>query len=196
MSETLVLPLLFDAVVAQFAADDEDTAFSFGWKEATKQINQGPGGANRIVFAPGDEAATLGKDLPPDKPGRNPRSLATLEELFTVYVWAVDATDAATLNNERAQYSAARKLYDKWRRAAYLATHTDGDTGLGPMTIVSAKWDLEKVERRFGAQIIVVASIQCAVLDVADFETTAADHVQFQGPITELDTSLQMTITS
>jgi len=190
MSETLALPLLFDAVAARFALDESPVVFEYGWKEAAKQLNQGPDGAARIVFVPGDEKFKLGKDLPVDKPGRNPRSLGTLEELFTVFIWAVDAT----ATTERAQASAARKLYDQWYRAAYLATHTDGDNGLGPLTIVDQRWNKEKIESSFGAEIIVTATIQAAILDEADDVTTESDHVGFRGPLVELGET-QMIIT-
>jgi hypothetical protein len=196
MSEVLALPLLFDAVSAILATDVTPApTLAFGWKEAAKQINQGTGRANRIVFAPGDESYGFGRDLPPDKPGRNPRPLATEEELFTVFIWAVNRSDVS----ERAQYEAARFLYDGWRRAMYLVTHTDGDTGIGPMTILSQRWNKgaggKMVERPFGAEIIAVCSVQAMVPDLADAELTAADNVASDTTVHELTTVTRMVVT-
>lgn len=196
MSEVFALPLLFDAVSAILATDVVPApAMAFGWKEAAKQINQGSGRANRIVFAPGDEVFGFGKDLPPDKPGRNPKPLATEEELFTVYIWAVDRTDTS----ERAQYEAARLLYDGWRRAMYLATHTDGDFGIGPMSIVSQRWNKgnqkNMIERPYGAEIIAVCTVNAMVPDVQDVELTDADNVGSVTTVHELTTVTRMVVT-
>jgi hypothetical protein len=191
MTSVLATELLFDAVQAEFTADESTVQFAWGQKEVAKQINQGPGGANRIVFVTGDESSNIGKIGAPDKPGRNPRPLYTLDELFTVHLWAVDGS---ALNVERAQESAARKLLDKWLRAIYLATHTDGDTGLGPVAFVSLKWNRNKIERPYGAAIICVATIGAPILDIADDQTTESDHVGFRGPLVELGET-QMLIT-
>lgn len=195
MSEVFALPLLFDAMSAILAADViPPPTMKFGWKEVAKQINQGTGRANRIVFAPGDEHFEFGKDLAPDKPGRNPRPLATEEELFTAYIWAVDNSDR---NNERLQYEAARALYDAWRRALYLATHTDGDNGIGPAAVVMQRWSKsgDRLERPFGAEIIAVCTVQAMVPDIADDELGEADNVGSITTVHELLTTTRMVVT-
>lgn len=176
----LALPLLFNAVRAQFVADDSDAVVVFGWKEVAKQINQGPGGANRIVFKPGDKSNKGGPVLAPDKPGRNPRPLYTLNELFDVYIWAVDAR---ALDDELAQVEAARLLHDQVLRALYLVTHTDGDKGLGPVAFGDWQWNKGPIERPFGAEIIQPCSIAAMVPDAVDLETTEADHVTARIPV-------------
>jgi len=188
VSEVLASHLLFDALKAQFAVDDLTTAFAWGRKEEAKQINQGPGGANRIVFAPGNETGDFGAVLAPDKPGRNPRPLATVDELGTFWLWAV----SPDVNTERAQDRAARILYDQWLRAVYLVTHTDGDAGLGPVRIVSQHWNLDKIERSFGREIIVVVAIAAMVPDESFFETTEVDGIRANVPV--LENGVSMTI--
>lgn len=155
MTDTLALPKLYAGVQAVFTAEGTTAALSFGWREPSKQINQGAGRANRIVFVPGDPGGALGKNGPARYPGRNPKPLATLAELFTVYVWAYDPSFP---ENELVQYKAARFLYDAWYRAAYHAAR-------GTFAVSSAKWNIEKNERRFGAEIEAVCTIDAMIPD-------------------------------
>lgn len=152
----LALLVLFDAVEALFADEAPSLHCVFGWKEPPKQINQGDGTANRVCFVPGDTADGLGADLPPKYPGRNPAAMATLEELFTVRLWAVDK---ATPNDERAQYEAARLLYDGVRRALSLCDP-------GGLKVKSQKWIRKNPERMFGAEIEMVCVVQGMVPDL------------------------------
>lgn len=166
MTDVLALEQLFADLQADFAADGASTVFAFGRKEVTKQINQGPGRANRIVFVPGlYPGGDLGKDLPPRNPGRSPRSIATLGEVFTVLVWAYDG---AAPENEFKQYKAARLLYDDWRAALYRATHADEPLDaptVGRVSILDQRWVTEKNERRFGAEIQIVCVVEAMVPD-------------------------------
>ncbi len=155
MVDTLALENLVDRIQARFTADGTTAAIAFGWKEPAKQVNQGPGRANRIVFVPGDPNGAIGEVGPAKYPGRNPRPLGTLGELVTVYVWAYDAT-APT--NERSQYGAARRLFDAWYRAAYIAMR-------GHFRLVSTKWVTGKTERPFGAEIEAVIAIESEIPD-------------------------------
>lgn len=152
MADTLALSYL----VANVEAEIPTTAFAFGWREPTKQTNQGAGRANRILFVPGDdESGDMGKDAPARSPGRNPRPLATVLELFTVYVWAYDPTAP---ENELKQYEAARFLYDAFRRAMYRAAR-------GTIAVEKQGWQTKSKERRFGAEIRVLCSVQAMIPD-------------------------------
>jgi hypothetical protein len=97
--------------------------------------------------------------------------------LFTVEIVAFDK---AAPTSERAQYIAARFLFDAWYRAVYLAAR-------GNFEIVSTSWLNSKKEARAGAGIRVVASIGAlipdtqqpyapidtkAVIDVAELDVT------------------------
>lgn len=150
MAIILALPKLFDDVVARFAAELGGSAppQSFGWREPAKTT-----GKSRIVWVPGNDGE-LGELGPAKRPGGNPRPLATLGELFTVYL---EGFDAAAPETERAQYIAARLLFDAWWRAVYLARLN--------VTLVSAAWVGEKVERRRGATIRAVCRIEAMVPD-------------------------------
>lgn len=157
MAVVLALPHLYDAVVARFAAEGTSVPNVFGWREPTKRSQT----ARRIVWVPGDDkTGELGELGAAKFPGRDPRPLATLDELFTVYLSAQDPTAPET---ERAQYQIARELFDAWWRAVHLAAH-------GTVVLRKSSWVIERKERRFGATIRALCSIQAMVPDaVADF---------------------------
>jgi hypothetical protein len=176
MTDTLALEKLFDDVVARFADEATSAVNVFGWREPNRQQV-----GNRIAWVPGDPFGNAGDDLPPRNPGRNPRPLATLRELFTVVISGADLT---TPDNERAQYRATRFLYDAWRRAFYLSAY-----GM-QHGIKSTQWDTNKNERRFGAAMIVVAWIDAMVPDeempIAATDATAVLNVT-ENSLTEIE---------
>lgn len=183
MTTDLALPLLYDAVRTRMdadtlALDPEATPVPqpFGWREPAKRT-----GTMRIVWIPGDdESGDLGEFGAARNPGRNPRSLATLRELFTVYI---EAVDPSAPESELAQYTATRLLFDAWLRAVHLAAH-------GTFTIESTGWVIEKATRRYGATLRVLGSIEAMVPDaplaVAPVDTRALIDVE------ELDVTEQM----
>jgi len=134
----------------------EDVPQSFGWREPTKR-----GEPNRITWVPGDESGSLGEVGGARYPGRVPRPIANLVELFTVTVFAQDLADP---ENELAQYHAARLLFDRWLAAVYRAAH-------GTFAIESSRWADDQKERRFGAAIVVVATVDAMVPDLEDDDT-------------------------
>lgn len=132
----------------------------FGWREPAKRS-----ATFRIVWVPGDDqSGDLGEVGPARNPGRNSRPLATVQELFTVYI---EARDNTAPQNELAQYTAARLLFDAWLRAVYLAAH-------GTFEIKSARWLADLKQSRAGATLRVLASVQAMVPD-APFEAAPAD---------------------
>jgi len=171
VADLLALPALYDAVQAVFTADGPaDTSFAFGWREPPKQTNQGAARVRRVVFVPGDDkSGSLGADKPAVRPGRNPRPIATLGELFTVYLWA---RDAANDRDERLQYQAVRKLYDAWRRSLHLAGYAIGAGA--QISVQSASYLVARTESPFGAEIRVLCSIDASVPDQAWSEVTDA----------------------
>lgn len=177
MSETpvvcLALPTLFDAVVARFDLDSFAVEQTFGWREPARAKVTG----KRIVWVPGDEGGNLGSLEPPKKSGSRPayRSLATLQETFTVYI---GASDPQFPENERSQYEETRKLYDAWVRAVYLAAH-------GTFRVTGQAWNLDKNERRHGAEIVAVCWVEAVVPDAPYTDANAALDV-----VAEIETSL------
>lgn len=153
-SPVLALEILHDAVVARFALDGTPCDFAFGWREPNRQ-GQLP--VANIVTMPGDPQGALGDMMGPRYPGAlTVRPLAGLWESFTVYIQAHDP-DAP--ENERAQYRAARLLYDAWIRAVYLAA-------FGNWRINTQTWITTKNERRFGAGLRITGGILAVIPDL------------------------------
>lgn len=156
MSTVLALPLLYEAVVADFAAAAaaEDPPVDpvpqpFGWRAPDHRT-----GTKRIVWVPGDQG-DVGEVGSARNPGRNPRPLLTINELFTVFV---EAFDASAPENELVQYTAARLLLDDVLGAVHRAAH-------GTVTVQGVRWVDEKKVRRHGATLRVVLSIEAMVPD-------------------------------
>lgn len=192
MSDPFAITNVFDAVAAHFvavaAAAGGDpprvpVPVVFGWRQRSKKPTrattaENAGTARRIVWCPGDDSnGDLGELGPPRFPGREPRSLGTLNELVTVYL---EANDLSAPEDERAQYVAARELYDEWMRAMYAAARTT-------FAIVREGWVIEQNERRAGAAIRIVMTLEAMLpatqrgeavvgLNRAEWVATELDH--------------------
>lgn len=172
MSGTLALDHVYTTVVAFLAADaaaqtPPATAYphTFGWRESAQKMVVGP----RYAWIPGDPNGRLGQILPPRAPGRNPRPLATLEELCTVEITWADPDQTKALD-ERAQYRAVRQAFDGWYRALYLSFH-------GAFRLIDTSWVTSRKELRHGATLRVVLAVQAMLadepIDVAPADTSA-----------------------
>lgn len=173
MAIILALPNLFDTVVAAFGAAGSTVDQAFGWSAPNQQYPSG----TRIVWTPGDPNGSLGEFLTAREPGRNPRPLATLGELFTVQIRSSDETAP---NDERAQYQSARLLFDSWWSAVYTVSH-------GRVRIVDAGWLADRTVRRHGAAIQVVCSIEAMIPEDALAAEVAAANASLT--LNELDQS-------
>jgi hypothetical protein len=87
--------------------------------------------------------------------------------------------DASSPEGERQQYLSCRELYDAWFRAVYKAA-------VGTFRIESSEWIVDKLERRHGAAIRVVLSIEAMVPD-AELVTADADGLSADLELSELD---------
>lgn len=159
MTDTLALVHLYETVKARFELEATNATNHFGWRESTAQKPN-----NTLVWMPGDPSGALGTLAAPSHPGRNPRPLFTLHELFTVEITAIDLQNA---ENELAQYVATRLLYDAWLRAVYLASRAR-------FAVQSATWVKDKIQRSHGATIRVVVALEAMVPD-APLTTAPAD---------------------
>ena len=90
MTDSLALEVLFNGVVARFAADSTLVPNLFGWREKSKHVTNGTTVGNRVIWVPGDEegAGDSGKLAAPSKMSLSAaddvaRSLGTLLEFFT-----------------------------------------------------------------------------------------------------------------
>lgn len=148
---TLALVHLYQSVSAFMTADGVPAVNMFGWRIPA----QHPYG-NRLAWVPGDLSGKFGDVGPPRGPGGFPRSLATVHELFTVVINGQDPDDP---ENEIKQYGIVRLLRDAWHRAVYR-------TAYGVFTILDEEWDRKRNERRHGATLEIVCTIDASVPDV------------------------------
>lgn len=171
MADTLALEKLYNDVVALWAAEAVLPAVPvlnlFGWRTPADKLNTGTPAGTRICWVPGDPSGALGELGPAAQPGRNPRSLATLGELFTCLI---SASDQTAPESELAQYKAARFLFDAWWRAVHKSMP-------GRVRLVALAWVIDAKERRFGATIRAVCAVEAMVPDVA-FKTMPTSAAQ------------------
>jgi hypothetical protein len=161
MSQVLALEYLFAAVKLQFATDGINVPNLFGWRVPAQHMT----GKTRIAWVPGDPTSNAGNVLPARNPGQVPRVLAVLDEYFTVYITGQDASDP---ENEQKQYHIARVVRDQWYRAVYLAAH-------GTFAVRNEMWLVDKIERRWGASLRLICSVQAPVLDAIDGDSGIID---------------------
>ncbi|WP_156338488.1 hypothetical protein [Chondromyces crocatus] len=140
----------------QVFADESITAVVvLGEREPAKQLNQGPGRANRVVFAPGDESGGAGEYAAARNPGRNPRPVRTLVALSRVYVWAYDG---AAPNSEEAQYEAVWVLHDRTISAIHRKAH-------GTYQVTAPRWTNKVTERAFGKELVFMLQLEVPILE-------------------------------
>lgn len=145
------IEVLYDAVIARFALEGPVVSQCFGWREPSRaKISE-----SRIVWIPGDPRGVVGALGPAAKIDSPYRTLATLAELFTVELGAVDPSAP---ENERAQYHATRVLFDAWFRAAHHALP-------GRIQIQAMEWETRRTERRYGALLRVVVAVDAVIPD-------------------------------
>lgn len=179
------------ATIKTFLAANGVTAnVDVGWKKRTQQINQGPGGANRVVFTPSDDSGDGGTLTPPRFPGprnvrdgtnvvvANTRALLTWERKSLVSVWAVDRT---ALTSETAQIEAVESLFEWVVRAVHSSPGAFGSVSWG-----DASWTVPE-ERSFGLEIRSSLSFSHPIFDqprTLARPTGALTRAQYTPPVT------------
>lgn len=166
--------LLADDFVRWVASGPAVPKFAFGTREPAKR-----GDPFKITFVPGDESGGAGEVLPARNIGRDPRPLATLAELCTIYVEQFDDTPGNP-EVELYQWKACRLLWDGVLRAIYLSAH-------GTYEVVSTEHMTERSTRRHAWAMRSVIAIQSMVPDAPAYVLTA--------PVCEQTPTLTNTVT-
>lgn len=174
MAVVFALEHIFDAVSARFVALGDTTPHYFGRRPIAENVALD----TRIVWTPGDPNGALGEmtALTSRAVVRNPRPLATLLELATI---TISANDPAEPESERAQYHAARALYDLWYACMHEVAH-------GTFTIEDDRWLNEKIVRSHGAAIQIVIAVQASIHDTTTHAVAPAS-ARAVIAVTELD---------
>jgi hypothetical protein len=150
------LVALVDSVRAYLDArfgPSERPVVALGWRERTKQINQGPGGANRVVFTPSDDNGRGGRIIGTQQPGARTfgtgqdktttRALFDWERTVIVSVWALDRTKPT---DEAAQIEAVETLFEWVVRAVQQSAYANAKW-------TDVNWTVEPVEHAFGREL-------------------------------------------
>lgn len=163
---------LVKGVQDYFVEFGEGTSVVFGYRERAKQINQGVGMANRVIFLPGDPNGAGGKLAPtPRDVGRrelydgnvhvaNIRPLASWERQLSISIWGVDKF---AIRDELAQAVAAEDLFELVVRAV------ESFTGAGGMNVAwgAVTWTVAK-ENTFGTELIVGLALAHPLMGVPE----------------------------
>lgn len=165
MANTSGILALVRGVREYFDENDVSARVEVGWTKRFRTDNQGPGGGNRVVFIPGEDAAqpgapkilkggVLDRNAPQNHVAYNPRmrALAWGHEPLTVCVWALDPERP---QDEEAQIEATEDLFELTLQGIHNAVdpRTGSNAGFanieewGPMA-----WTLPPGEQSFGRE--------------------------------------------
>lgn len=147
------LDSMFEGVVSYFEANNIKIPNHFGWRE----VNRHKTTESRIVWVPGDEGGQIGSIGAPRNTGQNPRHLAQVGELFTVYLssFAKDNPE-----DEKSQYRESRRLFHLWYQAAHA-------TAYGTFEVLDHAYDQSQKERSHGVMVVATVQIQAPIADNA-----------------------------
>lgn len=156
------LPAFIESVRSYFATNKISATVEFGVNQLARQINQGEGGANRVVFSidpDGDGGAFIDARLKasPGGPGV-PRPIVTWEKTFIVSVWAVDTSDKG---NELLQFVAVENLLESTVQAVRAFAHADVTWG-------NPKWTTSPIEAPFGRELRIPIKMRGALFSLAN----------------------------
>jgi hypothetical protein len=164
---------LVHGVQAYFTALGQGSVVVCGYRERAKQLNQGAGGANRVIFLPGDINGAGGKlEASPRDVGRRDvedamenrvaviRPLASWARQFTISVWGWDSTAP---RDELLQAAAVEDLFEKTVQAVEQVTGAGGPNLLWGNTV----WTVPK-ENTLGAELLVGVALTHPLMDAAD----------------------------
>lgn len=157
--QTCPLDTLINGVRDYFTAQNVGAEVRLGFRERSKQINQGAGSANRVVFYPG-ATGKGGKISGVLGPGGNPRPLYIWDMLLTVSMWACDMSDP---NDEAKQISAAFFLVERTTQAIHRVAGVAGQ-------FQTLDWTVSPVERVHGVEVVGTMHL-CANLFDVELET-------------------------
>lgn len=147
---------------------------SFGESELSRRVE----GFERVVVAPGGPTGALGKVSAPKYLGGDPREIASVDELFRVYVGAYDPTVATedVEGQSLGQYAATLAL---WKLV--FAGLRGAARNFWP---VSVDWKVGVMAAPFGRALLTVATVRDPVRDWAEGEETTSI-----GPVAPIVTS-------
>lgn len=150
---------LYELVRDAFAADEDIAAEAkpsvvYGRQAVTKQVNQGGGRANRIVFLRGDESGKDGLFTGPSGKAF-PFRIYTRVAVFQIRIWAHDPTPGAgELEHHKVLEALVESVANKVRAEA-----------MGRLRWKEAHHTITPVERVFGVEVTFLCELDEPVLE-------------------------------
>lgn len=145
MARVPAITALAAGVRTFFEANGVTANVSVGWKAPTKRINEGPGGANRVVFIPTDPSGRAGRFTIGTSTHHTPKPIATWEQNIVVAVWAVDASTSQALADDEKQFTAVNNLLEDTMEAIRAVAHAAAIPG-------EVNFMLEPLELAYGRE--------------------------------------------
>jgi hypothetical protein len=184
MANLAPLPALVRAVAAFAATTALTPKVDAGWRARDVILNQGPGGANRIVFTPGDPKTGRAGPLTRGRQAQtNPRVLWQWNRLVFVCMWGVDTSDT---HDELKQQSATENLFELTMQALQNARdpQTSRFVGAANIQIVGEPvWSIENTEMYFGRELQLPITLNGSLFDVT-YEIATPQAAVTRSPIT------------
>lgn len=144
-----------------------------GWKERTKQINQGIGGANRVVFVPSGPNGAAGPLASIRGPGKRlhnansadaftRRGLYNWERQAGVSIWGIDRSNPLDIENEEAQIEATELLFERVIEAVhyFVASSEQQFGGYATVEWGEPTWVTPPNERVFGRELLAPLTLK------------------------------------
>lgn len=163
---------LVTGVKAYFAVVDPAVEVLCGYRQRAQQLNQGGGGANRVIFLPGDPNGAGGRIEQPRDVGRqelsdendvrvaNIRPLASWARQFSISIWGWDSTAP---RDELVQAGATEALFEQTLRALEQVKGAGGpNVEWGGVT-----WTVAK-ENTLGSELLVSLLLTHPLMDAPE----------------------------
>lgn len=159
--------MLAERVQAYFTGTGSGTVVERGWKARARQMNQGAGRGNRVIFMPSKQDGGAGAIVNPRQVGDREvtdgspaavvyrvRALSDWRRVLLVSIWAYDATQP---NDEGAQDDALYMLFTETQRAVQSAGFGNPVWGATNITVPP--------ERSFGLELLAELTVQFPIID-------------------------------
>lgn len=163
---------LAQRVKTYLTAHGVDAEVHVGWKARERILTQGPGGANRIVFVPGDDSGAGGRIVPTQQPGARSiggtnqydatatvRALRDWQRIVVVSVWGRDPLATGDEEERDIAHLETTETLIEWMLRAVHAC------GLANLETGDVRWTIPG-ERAYGIEARVGLTFRHPLFDV------------------------------
>ena len=181
---TTGLTWLYHQVADRFTAEAINIEVAFGWAAVDRKIDGAVADYRRAVWTPGDDNRAGVYDSA-RYPGRTPRSLGTIYELFTI---TCSAYDHSQPDSEEAQYEAVREVEREVLRCIALTTPSNYE-------ILDRRWLTNQKLLPKGRALQIIGTIQSTVPDDDTTSGVETFAERANAEVTFLDVTEEVVVT-